>query len=328
MSKNNLNLDDTLKQIEKRFGKETTKKNIDILTIPTGSISLDKALGLGGIPRGRSIELYGRQQGGKSTIALSILKQAQLKGLNTAVIDAECSFDYDFAKKMGLKTTTEKPKNKETMIFQPNSAEDSLDIACLLCESGEIACIVIDSVAALVPQVEIESSMRDNTIALQARLISKFLRKITSIASKTNTCIIFINQVRDNISIGYGSPTQTPGGRALKFYSSVRIEIKRTGYIKKGDEIIGIESQAKVAKHKLAPPFRIGKFRIYFDSGLSETSDILYNAIELDIIKKSGSWLNYGEYFKLQGEEKVRQFLKDNEKVKNKIKKELLEKIN
>lgn len=313
-------LDEVYKQIEKKFGKGVVRNNKDevlkVDVISTGVRTLDNALGIKGMPRGKIVELYGAESGGKSTVALYTIKQAILKGLKTVYIDAEHAFNYEFAEKMGIDVS-------KITIVQPDYGEQALEIADMYVKSEEIALIVIDSVASLIPQAELEGEMSDVNIGLQARLISKSLRKLTGIASKTNTCIVFINQLRENIhTMGYGPKSTTPGGRALKFYSSIRIDVRAVGRIKRGEEVIGNKVKAKIAKNKLAAPFKTAFFRIYFDSGLSEVTDVLFNAIEQKLIKKAGAWFSYKDY-KWQGEEQVRAELENNEKLLKELSKEL-----
>lgn len=315
------NLDSVYKEIEKKFGKgiivNTTDDIPKVDVISTGSIELDGALGIGGIPKGRIIEIFGQPSGGKSTLAISITKNTQILKQKAVYIDMEHSFNYEFAEKMGIDI-------KNLIIVQPDNGEMALEIVNMYAESGEIAIIIVDSVASLVPQAELEGEMIDNTIGLQARLISKALRKLNGVISKTNTALVFINQVRENINtMGYGEKTTTPGGRALKFYASIRIDVRYAGTIKKGEEAIGIEVKAKISKNKLASPFKTACFRIYFDTGLSEAGDILFNAIKKEIIKKSGAWYAYKDH-KWQGEEQIREELNKNNKLVDELKKEVL----
>lgn len=314
--------------IDKEYGKEIIARtsninSFNIKSISTGSISLNNALGVGGIPKGRVIEIYGGESAGKTTLAYSIAKHCQKLEEKCIFIDAEHAFDYDYAQKNGIIIGELEDKNAMTVI-QPDFGEQALEIVQKAIETKEVGLIIVDSVASLVPKAEIEGEMIDDTIALQARLMSKMLRKLTGIISKTNTAVIFINQIRSNIHIGYGSPSTTTGGRALRFYASIRIELKRIKTIKQGEDCIGSLIQANIVKNKVAPPFRSAEFEIYFDEGLSETADILEIAIKNNIIEQSGSWFTYKGTSLSQGKEKVRQELKSNEKLFNEIKQQVL----
>ncbi|KKL91105.1 hypothetical protein LCGC14_1898020 [marine sediment metagenome] len=316
-------LDQALAKIEKMFGKGAIirpDKNYKIETdsISTGSLELDLALGIGGLPCGRTVELFGSEGSGKTTLALSIIREVQKNQGKVAYIDAEHALDYDYARKIGVKL-------EDLLISQPNSGEEGLEVAQALIESGEVALIVIDSVAALTPQAEIDGTMSDAQIGLQARLMGKALRKMTGAISKTKTCVLFINQLRMKIGVMFGSPLVTPGGKALKFYASVRIDLRRVTTLKQGDKVIGTRVRAYVAKNKVAPPFRTAYFDIYSDEGLSTTGDVLNLAITHGIIDKSGSWFSYGKTQIGQGQEKARQYLKDNPKVFEEIKKQIVE---
>ena len=286
--------------------------------IPTGSISIDLALGVGGVPRGRVIEIYGGESTGKTTLALHILAEAQKKGGVGAFVDAEHALDPDYAKKIGVNID-------ELLISQPDSGEQALQIVETLVRSGEVDVIVVDSVAALTPQAEIAGEMGEFQIGLQARLMSSALRKLSGIIAKTKTIVIFLNQTRMKIGIMFGNPETTPGGLALKFYSSVRIELRRIGQIKHGDEIIGNRVKAKIVKNKVAAPFKTTEFDIYYNEGISYVSDILNTAIKDEKVKKSGSWLQYGDVKLGQGTESARNFLKENPEILEKIKKDLFE---
>ena len=286
---------------------EVKKVNIDV--IPTGSPSLDLALGVGGIPRGRITEIYGAESSGKTTLVLHIVAEVQKRGGKAAFIDSEHALDPDYAQKIGVKV-------KELLISQPDNGEQALDIVESLVRSGVINVIIVDSVAALTPQAEIEGEMGDQTIGLQARLMSRALRKLTAIAAKTNTAIIFTNQTRMQIGMMmFGNPTTTPGGKALKFYSSVRIELKRLAQIKKGDEIIGSRIKAKVVKNKVAPPFREAEFDILYKEGISYSGDLLNLGLKKNIIKKSGITFSFGDIKLGAGFEAARDFLKENPKI-------------
>jgi recombination protein RecA len=308
-----------LTQIEKQFGKGSIMKldgsvNADIETIPTGCLSLDLALGVGGVPRGRVIEIYGPESSGKTTLTLSIIAQVQKQGGTAAFIDAEHAFDSNYAKKVGIKLD-------DLLMSQPDTGEQALEIAETLVRSNAVDLVIIDSVAALTPRAEIEGDMGDSHMGLQARLMSQALRKLTAAISKSKTCIIFINQIRMKIGVMFGSPETTTGGRALKFYASVRIDLRRIESLKKGDEFIGNRVRAKIVKNKVAAPFREAQFEIHFDEGISRAADILDLAITHDIIQKSGAWFSYGEEKIGQGKDTARKYLKDNPKTLDKIEK-------
>ncbi len=315
-------LDLALSQIEKQFGQGSimkldgsTAKNIE--AIPTGSMSLDLALGVGGVPRGRIIEIYGPESSGKTTLTLSIINQVQQMGGVAAFIDAEHAFDSSYAKKVGVKLD-------DLLISQPDTGEQALEIAETLTRSSAVDLIIIDSVAALTPRAEIEGDMGDSHMGLQARLMSQALRKLTAIINKSNTTIIFINQIRMKIGVMFGSPETTTGGRALKFYSSVRIDLRRIETLKKGDEMIGTKVRAKIVKNKVAPPFKEAIFEIHFKEGISKTADILDIAVARDIINKSGAWFSYENEKIGQGKENSRIFLNNNAKILAKIEKQIL----
>ena len=303
-----------LGDIEKQFGKGSIMKlddenyKMDIDSISTGSVSLDCALGIGGVPRGRVVEIYGPESSGKTTLALTIIKELQKQGGTAAFIDAEHAFDYNYAKVIGVNL-------KDLFISQPSTGEEGLEIAERLTRSKAVDLIIIDSVAALTPRAEIEGEMGDSHMGLQARLMSQALRKLTGILSKTNTCIIFINQIRHKIGVMFGSPETTTGGRALKFYASVRIDLRRIESLKKGEDFIGNKIRATIKKNKVAPPFKKAEFDIFFDEGISKTMDILGLAIKHGIVKKSGPWLSYDEMSIGQGVENTRKALKDNPKL-------------
>jgi len=294
-----------MKQIQKDFGEGSIMKlgdnaHMNIETISTGSVNLDLALGLGGVPRGRIVEVYGAESSGKTTVALHIVAEAQKAGGVAAFIDAEHALDPTYAKALGVDID-------ELLISQPDNGEQALEIADMLVRSGAVDVIIIDSVAALVPKVEIEGEMGDQQMGLQARLMSKALRKLTATLNKSKTTMIFINQIREKIGgFGFGPQTTTTGGRALKFYSSVRLEIKRIGSVKQGDNVIGNETAVKVTKNKIAPPFKEAKFQIMYGKGISRVGEILDIAIANDIVSKSGAWFSFGDIRLGQGKENVK----------------------
>lgn len=314
-----------LLQIEKQFGKGSIMKlgsNIthSVAFIPTGSLALDMALGIGGIPRGRVVEIYGPESSGKTTLTLSIISQIQKLGGVAAFIDAEHAFDASYAKTVGVNLD-------DLLMSQPDTGEQALEIAETLVRSNAVDLVVIDSVAALTPRAEIEGEMGDSHMGLQARLMSQALRKLTAAISKSKTCVIFINQIRMKIGVMFGSPETTTGGNALKFYASVRIDLRRIETLKKGDEAVGNRVRAKIVKNKIAPPFRDAEFEIYFDEGISKTSDILDLGTKLEIIQKSGTWLSFENEKIGQGRESARNFLKENSKVLARIEKQIRDKI-
>ncbi|MGP1393473.1 MAG: recombinase RecA [Candidatus Cryptobacteroides sp.] len=300
----------TIDKIEKDYGKGTIMKlgeqpKWDVQVIPSGSIALDHALGIGGYPRGRIIEIYGPESSGKTTLAIHAIAQAQKLGGIAAMIDAEHAFDRTYAKALGV--------NLETLLIsQPDNGEQALEIADNLIRSGAIDIIVIDSVAALTPKAEIEGEMGDNKVGLQARLMSQALRKLTANISKTNTCCIFINQLREKIGVMFGNPETTTGGNALKFYASVRVDVRKASPIKDGDEALGNRTKVKVVKNKMAPPFKKAEFDIVYGEGISRVGEIVDLGVELDIINKSGSWYSYNEQKLAQGREATKQLLTDN----------------
>lgn len=318
-------LDLALSQIEKQFGQGSIMKldgqaanNIE--AIPTGSMSLDLALGVGGVPRGRIVEIYGPESSGKTTLTLSIISEIQKMGGVAAFIDAEHAFDAVYARKVGVKLD-------DLLVSQPDTGEQALEIAETLTRSSAVDLIIIDSVAALTPRAEIEGDMGDSHMGLQARLMSQALRKLTAIINKSNTCIVFINQIRMKIGVMFGSPETTTGGRALKFYSSVRIDLRRIETLKKGDELIGTRVRAKIVKNKVAAPFKEAIFEIHFKEGISRSADILDLAVARDIVQKSGAWFSYENEKIGQGKENTRKFLTENMKLLGKIEKQLLSDI-
>jgi len=310
-------LQEAVDEIKQRYGEGAIMKlkdvrAVDVDVIPTGSISIDLALGVGGVPRGRVVEIFGPESSGKTTLALHILAQAQKKGGVGAFVDAEHALDPDYAQRIGVNI-------EDLLISQPDSGEQALQIVETLVKSGEIDVIVVDSVAALTPKAEIEGEMGEFQIGLQARLMSQALRKLSGIISKTKTVVIFLNQTRMKIGVMWGNPETTPGGLALKFYASTRIDLRRIAQIKHGDEIIGNRVKAKIVKNKVAAPFKIAEFDIYYNEGISYLADILNTGIKLSIIKKAGSWLQYGETRLGQGMEASKTFLKENPAVVDKI---------
>ncbi|RKX96689.1 MAG: recombinase RecA [Spirochaetes bacterium] len=319
-------LETALVSIEKQFGKGSIMKlgqkdtDLDIDVIPTGSLTLDIALGVGGIPRGRIIEIYGPESSGKTTLALHIMAQAQKLGGIAAFIDAEHALDPRYAKNLGVDI-------ENLLVSQPDTGEQALEITESLVRSGALDVIVVDSVAALVPRAEIEGDMGDSHMGLQARLMSQALRKLTGVINKSNTSVIFINQIRLKIGVMFGNPETTTGGNALKFYSTIRLDIRRTETLKKGTEALGNRVKVKVAKNKVAPPFKIAEFEIMFDKGISKEGEILDIGSELGIIQKSGTWYSYGDERIGQGREIAKKFLSDNPKIMEDIEAKIREKF-
>jgi len=318
-------LDLAISQIEKQFGKgsimrlgEETKWEVP--SIPTGSLALDYAIGVGGVPRGRVVEIFGPESSGKTTLALSIISQTQKAGGVAAFIDAEHALDPNYAKKVGVNL-------EDLLISQPDTGEQALEIAETLVRSNAVDVIVIDSVAALVPRAEIEGEMGDQMVGLQARLMSQAMRKLTAAISKSKTCVIFINQIREKIGVMFGNPETTPGGRALKFYASVRIDLRKQETIKSGENVIGSRIKAKIVKNKVAPPFQEAEFDIYYEEGISKESGLLDLGTELGIIQKSGAWLIFEDKKLGQGKDNARMFLKENPKIAQEIEEKVREKI-
>lgn len=316
-------LDAALSQIEKSFGKGSVMKlgaqeALEVEATSTGSLGLDIALGVGGLPRGRVIEIFGPESSGKTTLTLHVVAEAQKKGGVCAFIDAEHALDPIYARKLGVNVD-------ELLISQPDTGEQALEIADTLVRSGAIDILVVDSVAALVPKAELEGEMGDSHMGLQARLMSQALRKLTGSISKSNTTIIFINQIRMKIGVMFGNPETTTGGNALKFYASVRIDIRRVGAIKDKEEVVGSLTRVKVVKNKVAPPFRVVDFDIMYGEGISKTGELIDLGVKASIIEKSGSWFSYNSQRIGQGKENVRQFLKDNPRIADEIEKKIRE---
>ena len=314
-------LNDAIKQIEKQFGKGSVMKlgdraAVDVAVIPTGSLTLDMALGIGGYPKGRIIEIYGPESSGKTTFALHAIAEAQKAGGRAAFIDAEHALDPQYAAKIGVNID-------DLLLSQPDNGEQALEICEALVRSGAISIIVIDSVAALVPQAEIEGEMGDSHVGLQARLMSQALRKLSGVISKTNTIAIFINQLREKVGVMFGNPETTPGGRALKFYSSVRLEIRRSEQIKNGTDVIGNKTNVKVVKNKMAPPFKNCVVDIMYGEGVSKEGELVDLASEAKIIEKSGAWYSYNGEKLGQGKENVKELFKTNTKLRDEIEKKV-----
>lgn len=321
----NKSLEAAVGLIEKNFGKGSimklgSKTNIEIESISTGSLGLDIALGIGGVPKGRIVEIYGPESSGKTTLATHIIAESQKLGGNCAFIDAEHCLDPAYAKKLGVKL-------EELLISQPDTGEQGLEIADSLIKSGGIDVLVIDSVAALVPRAELEGDMGDSLPGLQARLMSQALRKLTSSIAQSNTLVVFINQLRMKIGVMFGSPETTTGGNALKFYSSVRLDIRRIGAIKDKEEIIGNQTRVKVVKNKVAPPFKVVEFDIIYGIGISKSGEILDLGVELEIIQKSGSWFSYKEEKLGQGRDSVKTIIEDNPELMSELETKIKEKL-
>lgn len=318
-------VDVAMTQIERQFGKGAIMRlgdraKVDVDVIPSGSVSLDAALGIGGIPRGRVVEIFGPESSGKTTLALHIVAEAQKSEGLAAFVDAEHALDPTYAKKLGVDTVN-------LLVSQPDSGEQALEIVETLVRSGALDVIVIDSVAALVPRAEIEGEMGDSHMGLQARLMSQALRKLTGSVSKSNTCVIFINQIREKIGVMFGNPETTTGGRALKFYTSIRLDIRRIATIKEGQDVVGNRTKVKVVKNKMAPPFREAEFDIMYSQGISQIGDVLDQAVNFNLIQKSGTWFSYGETRLGQGRENVKRYLKEDEKLMTELEIKVREKL-
>ncbi|MFV0402057.1 MAG: recombinase RecA [Oscillospiraceae bacterium] len=316
-------LETALHQIEKQFGKGAVMKLgqdsvLNVESIPTGSLSLDMALGIGGLPRGRIVEVYGPESSGKTTVALHVVAEAQKMGGAAVFIDVEHALDPVYAKALGVDIDT-------LLVSQPDTGEQALEICEALVRSGAVDVVVVDSVAAMVTKAEIEGEMGDSHVGLQARLMSQALRKLTGAISKSNCIVIFINQLREKIGIAYGNPEVTPGGRALKFYSSVRLEVRRAEQIKNGTEVLGNRTRVKIVKNKVAPPFKEAEFDIMYGQGISKEGEVLDLAVQLDIISKGGSWFSYGETRLGQGRDFVKQYLKENPDFMDEVAKQVME---
>ena len=307
------NLEQALLQIEKQFGKGSIiklgdKPDQNVEVIPTGCLTLDVALGVGGVPKGRIVEIYGPESSGKTTVALHIIAEAQKNGGVAAFIDAEHALDPVYAKKLGVNID-------DLFVSQPDNGEQALDICDALVRNGAVDIVVVDSVAALTPKAEIEGDMGDSHVGLQARLMSQALRKLAGIANKSKACVIFINQLRDKIGVMYGSPETTSGGKALKFYASIRLDVRKSEAIKEGTEIVGNRTKVKVVKNKLAPPFKVAEFDIMFGEGISKAGTILDLAVDFDLIQKTGSWFSYKDEKIAQGKENAKTYIKNHPEV-------------
>jgi recombination protein RecA len=320
-------LENAISQIEKDYGKGAIMRlgSRDVLVpvsvIPTGALSIDAALGVGGVPRGRVIEIYGPESGGKTTLTLHIIAEAQKMGGQAAFIDAEHALDPVYARKLGVDVDN-------LLVSQPDNGEQALEIAQKLIQSGAVDVIVVDSVAALVPRAELEGDMGDPQMGLQARLMSQALRKLTAIVSKSRTCLIFINQIREKIGVMFGNPETTTGGRALKFYSSIRLDIRRIQSIKEGDRVVGSRTRAKVVKNKVAAPFREAEFDILYGEGVSREGDLIDLGVDKGVLEKSGTWISFGGERLGQGRENARVFLKEHADIRGKIENTLRKKMN
>lgn len=315
--KENVSLEETLKEIQKMFGKGSVmrlgdRKPVDVDVIPSGSLILDEALGVGGYPKGRIIEIYGPESSGKTTLALHAIAECQKQGGKAAFVDAEHAIDPQYAKALGVDID-------ELILSQPDSGEQALEIVEMLADSGAISLIIVDSVAALVPQAELDGEMGDNSVGMQARLMSKAMRKLAGVLNLKNCAVIFINQLREKVGVLYGNPETTSGGRALKFYSSIRIDIRRLEAIKNGSEIIGNSCRIKIVKNKVAPPFKQCEIDIIYGQGISKEGEILDRSVELGIIKKSGAWYEYQGNKIAQGRDAAKDYLKSNPDVANEL---------
>jgi len=322
---NTVSIDDTLKDIQTKFGNDSIMKlgdkpKVDVDAIPTGSLGLDSALGVGGLPRGRIVEIYGPESSGKTTLTLHVIAEAQKKGGICAFIDAEHAMDPEYAARIGVKT-------QELLISQPDTGEQALEITESLVRSGKLDVIVIDSVAALTPKDEIEGDMGAHHVGKQARLMSQALRKLTAIVARSKTVVIFINQIRMQIGVMFGNPETTPGGKALKFYTSVRLDIRRIAQIKKGDEIMGGRVRVKVVKNKVAAPFKMTEFDLMYNEGISKEGEIIALGEKYDIVQKAGASYSYGEIKLARGYDATRTFLRENTKISNEILKEIKKKM-
>ncbi len=318
-------LEQALQQIDRQFGKGALVRLGDkpqeaIQAISTGSINLDAALGIGGIPRGRVTEIYGPESSGKTTLTLHVIAEAQKLGGLAAFIDAEHALDAEYARKLGVDVDN-------LMVSQPDSGEQALEIAEALVRSAAVDIVVVDSVAALVPKAELEGEMGDAMVGLQARLMSQALRKLTAVVSKSGTCLIFINQIREKIGVMFGNPETTTGGRALKFYSSVRLDIRRINSIKDGDAVVGSRTKVKVVKNKVAPPFKVAEFDIGYGEGISKTGELVDLGVEHKVVEKSGAWFSYGDLRIGQGRENTKAFLRENTDIALEIENKIREKL-
>jgi recombination protein RecA len=320
------NLDRAISLVEKQFGEGSVmrlgsdKSHLDVSAIPTGALTLDIALGVGGLPRGRVIEIYGQEGSGKTTLAMHVLAEAQKAGGNAAIIDAEHAFDPAYARALGLNLD-------DLLIAQPDTAEEALEICDTLISSGAIDAVAVDSVAALVPRAELEGSVGDTHVGLQARLMSQALRMLSGHASDSGTVLIFINQIREKIGVMFGNPETTPGGRALKFWSSVRLEVRRRDNLKDGTEIIGNRTSVRVVKNKVAPPFKTAEFDVIFGKGISRAGCVLDQGVELEIVEKAGAWFSYGEERLGQGRENASEYLRANPELMLEIENKIRERV-
>ncbi len=314
-----------LSQIERQFGKGSImrlgqRETLSIPAIPSGSLAVDHAIGIGGFPRGRVVEVYGPESSGKTTLALSVIREAQKLGGVAAFIDAEHALDAEYARKIGVDIDN-------LLVSQPDNGEQALEIAEMLVRSNGVDVVIVDSVAALVPRAELEGEMGDSHVGLQARLMSQALRKLTAIVAKSKTCLVFINQIREKIGVMFGSPETTTGGRALKFYSSVRIDIRRIASLKEGDEVTGSRAKVKVVKNKTAAPFRQAEFDLDYGEGISRTGELIDLGVDHKLVTKSGAWFSYGDIRLGQGRENSKQFLRDNPELADEIETRLREKM-